>query len=217
MRRTNNFAHLLIVWWSLVLTWAAQGQTTQVRLLAFTNSWKYNQTVSWDNTNWTAKAFDDVALPSGRGVFANESGNTFVTSRTNTVLTLGRMTYYFRTHFNFTGNVAGASLTFSNIVDDGAVYYLNGVEVQRLYLPAPPVPIRYGTNATSHEATDFDVFTISGPLVETNLVNGDNVLAVEVHQQATSSSDVVFGLALNATLVDTNPPPTLRMPPEPPS
>ena len=27
----------------------------------------------------------------------------------------------------------------------------------------------------------------------TNLLNGDNVLAVEVHQQSTSSSDVVFG------------------------
>src|ERR1051325_82078 len=98
----------------------APAQSTEVVLLALTNSWKYNQTVSWDNTNWTAKAFDDAALPSGRGVLAFESNNVFVTSRTNTILTLGPLTYYFRTHFDFPGLALGTTLTFSNIVDDGA-------------------------------------------------------------------------------------------------
>src|ERR1051325_8297527 len=90
----------------------SRGQS--VVLFGLTNSWRYNQTVSYDGTNWTASSFDDSALPVGRGVLAYESNNTFVTSRTNTVLTLGRMTYYFRTAFVFTGNVAGVSLTFSN-------------------------------------------------------------------------------------------------------
>src|SRR4051812_19836953 len=165
----------------------SRAQVKQVNLLSFTNSWKYNQTVSWDNTNWTSRSFDDTALPSGPGVLAFETNNVFVTSRTNTILDLGRLTYYFRTHFDFPGLAFGTSLTFSNMVDDGAVYYLNGVELNRLYLPARPTPINYGTLATSHEATAFDVFTLSGAIVETNLVPGDNVLAVEVHQTAASS------------------------------
>src|SRR5687768_10463091 len=103
----------------------SRAQTIDYVLFGFTNSWRYNQTTSYDGSNWTARAFDDSLLPSGRGVLAWESNNVFVTSRTNTVLTIGRLTYYFRTHFTFTNDPFGATLTFSNIVDDGAVIYLN--------------------------------------------------------------------------------------------
>ena len=37
------------------------------------------------------------------------------------------------------------------------------------------------------------------------LVPGDNVLAVEVHQNGTASSDVAFGLALDAVVVTNSP------------
>jgi len=47
------------------------------------------------------------------------------------------------------------------------------------------------------EATCPDLFSISGLLVATNLHSGDNVLAVEVHQVSTASSDIVFGSALS--------------------
>jgi len=193
-------------------------QPLTINLFTFTNSWRYNQTTSYDGVNWTATNFNDSALPVGRGLLAVEdSGNAFVTARTNTILTLGRTTYYFRTAFLFTNSVAGVSLTFSNVVDDGAVIYLNGNEIRRLYLPAAPAPIAYATLASSHEATTFDVFTLSGPIVETNLVTGTNVLAVEVHQTTAGSTDIVWGGALTATIPDPNPPPTLRMPPEAPA
>ena len=188
----------------------------EVVLFGFTNSWRYNETVSYDGTNWTAPAFDDSTLPSGRGVLAQET-NTFITSRTNTVLTLGRNTYYFRTPFDFTNSPLGVTLIFSNLVDDGAVFYLNGRELTRLYMPPSPPPISYATLASNHEAAAIEVFALSGPIVETNLVTGTNVLAVEVHQSSAGSSDIVFGLALSALVPDPNPPPTLRMPQEPPS
>jgi glucose/arabinose dehydrogenase/mono/diheme cytochrome c family protein len=207
-------------WLGLVIIAAAcaQAQPTHQLIFNFTNSWRFNQTTSYDGTNWTAPAFDDSALPSGRGVLALEdAGNPFVTARTNTALTLGRRTYYFRTTFVFTGHTAGIVLTFSNLVDDGAVFHLNGRELRRIFLPLPPAPITYTNLATSHDATAFETFTVAGPLVETNLVQGTNVLAVEVHQTTDASTDIVFGLALFATLADTNPPPTLRMPAEAPT
>lgn len=194
----------------------ANGQS-EIVLFGITNSWRYNQTTSYDGVNWTVPSFNDSALPSGPGVLAQETNNVFVTSRTNTVLTLGRTTYYFRTRFTFTNSPLGVSLIFSNLVDDGAVFYLNGVEVNRRFMPAPPAIISYGTFASNHEADAFDVFTLFGPVVETNLVTGTNVLAVEVHQSTSGSSDIVFGLALSAVVPDPNPPPTLRMPQEPPS
>lgn len=215
LRQWVGLLGVLVAQAILVPQWA-EAQTLGVNLFGLTNAWRYNQTTSYDGSNWTARTFDDSLLPSGRGVLAQETANAFVTDKTNTVLTLGRITYYFRTHFTFNYSPAGVSLTFSNIVDDGAVYYLNGVELNRLYLPAQPTPITYTNLATSHEATTYDVFTLSGPIVETNLVNGDNVLAVEVHQTTAGSTDIVFGLALSATIIDNTPPPTLRMPPVPP-
>ncbi len=184
-------------------------------LFTLTNTWRYNQTVSYDGTNWTTPSFNDSALPAGRGVLAIED-NAFVTARTNTVLTLGRLTYYFRTTFVYTGSLNGTVLTFSNIVDDGAVFYLNGVEVKRLFMTNDTTPVVYATLASSHEAGAFDVFTLSGPLVENNLVRGTNVLAVEVHQTTAGSSDIVFGCALSAKTVELTPAP-LHFPLTPPT
>ena len=219
MRRAIfSFPFTLLVLAGLLPSRNCPAQTVEKILFGITNNWRYNQTTSYNGVNWTVPAFNDASLPTGRGVLALEDvNNSFVTSRTNTVLTLGRLTYYFRTHFTFTNNSGGVALTFSNIVDDGAVYYLNGVEISRFSMTNALTPVVYATLATGHEATAFEVFTLSGPVVETNLVDGDNVLAVEVHQTTAGSSDIVFGLALSATVVDTNPPSTLRMPQTPPS
>jgi len=48
----------------------------------------------------------------------------------------------------------------------------------------------------------YEYYTID----TTNLVAGDNVIAVEVHQTSATSSDVVFGMALDATVEVTTPP-----------
>jgi glucose/arabinose dehydrogenase/mono/diheme cytochrome c family protein len=192
-----------------------RAQSTGIILFGLTNSWRYNQTASYDAVNWTAPNFNDSSLPSGRGVLGFEdAGNAFVIARTNTVLTLGRTTYYFRTRFTFTNDPADVTLTFSNVVDDGAVFYLNGVEVQRLFV-TNGVPVTYSSLCTNHEATGFDVFTLSGPIVATNLVAGTNVLAVEVHQSSAGSTDIAFGCALSANIVLT--PRPLRMPLNPPT
>ena len=81
--------------WLAVTAGPALAQT-EVVLFGLTNSWRYNQTTNYD---WTAPGFNDAALPSGRGVLGLETNSAFVQARTNTVLALGRTTYYFRTHF----------------------------------------------------------------------------------------------------------------------
>lgn len=112
------------------------------------------------------------------------------------------LTYYFRTTFNLADASAVVSLTFSNLLDDGAVFYLNGVEVQRVGMAAGAVTYSTTASRAVGDATSFDVFTISGDLL-TNLVTGANVVAVEVHQQAATSSDIVFGCAMIASTGET--------------
>jgi hypothetical protein len=111
----------------------------------------------------------------------------------NTALNLGQTTYYFRTHFNFSGDPGTTTLQLNLIIDDGCAVFLNGQEVYRLGLSAGA---SYGTFAsrTVGDAALEGPFTISSAALR----QGDNVLAVEVHQANSGSSDVVCGVSLAA-------------------
>jgi hypothetical protein len=182
--------------WAAVTT--ASGGSQQ-SLIAITQAWKYNESGVDLGSAWRMRAFDDSTWMSGPGLLYVE--NAALPAPKNTALTLGRTTYYFRTHFNFTGDPAGAALNLSPVLDDGAVFYLNGIEVLRLGMPAGA--ISYGTFAsrTVTEASFEGEFTI--PM--SSLRQGDNVLAVEVHQVNATSSDIVFGLTLEARSSAGNP------------
>ena len=114
------------------------------------------------------------------------------------------LTYYFRTHFTYTNTVTGVTLQCEAYVDDGAVFYLNGTEIYRLRMPAAPTTIYNSTLALTYpcdgDATCPDTFSVSGPLITTNLVVGDNVLAVEVHNVDAQSPDITFGLSAACTV-----------------
>src|SRR5262249_44766867 len=82
--------------------------------------------------------------------------------------------------------------------DDGVVVYLNGTEVWRDNMPAGPVSA--GTLATSTvQGTNEFTFFRAPALSPTLLVNGSNILAVEVHQRSAIDTDVSFDLELNGT------------------
>ena len=121
------------------------------------------------------------------------------------------LTYYYRTHFPVPGTPAGTRLQLRTLVDDGAAFYLNGVEVFRLGMPAYPEALVYGTAAARSASDSQNVFEGPFELPATNLVEGDNVLAVEVHQRDRSSSDMSFTAQLVAIVPGIYGPPELSM------
>ncbi len=159
-------------------------------LLTFTNGWRYQQTANLDGVNWIAPGYSDAAWPSNRALFYVE--DAALPEPKNTPLTIGRTTYYFRTHFNFSGQPGTVGLKLRTVIDDGAVFYLNGVEVFRPGMDGGA--INYSTLATNlvGDAAWDGPFTIPAG----GLLTGDNVLAIEVHQATTNSSDIVFGCEL---------------------
>jgi hypothetical protein len=179
-------------------------------LYDLTNSWDYT-TNDLDGANWTATNYDDSAwIGSGPGLlWTDPAGPNSDIPLLDTEMPLNPdtgfpyITYYFRTHFSYTNSLLGVSLLFTNYVDDGAVFYLNGAEIYRLRMPDAPTPIYNSTLATNYPcdgyATCPDLFTISGDLV-TNLVDGDNVLAVEVHLDNALAQDITFGSSLVSTV-----------------
>lgn len=195
---------------------AAPAAANRTLVFDVTKSWRYT-TNNLDGVNWKAPAYNDAGwMGEGPGLLYVES--SALPAPKSTLLPPGNIangtpiprTYYFRTHFSFTGSTSGLSLIFSNYVDDGAVFYLNGAEIKRLRMQASPTTVTNRSPATatpcSGDATCPDVFTISGDLLS-NLMEGDNVLAVEVHNYgAASTTDLVFGSTLTTSSATQVPP-----------
>ena len=177
-----------------------------INLVSLTNIWAY-QTNNLDGVAWQARDYDEsLFLGDGPALLYIET-NPDVFPR-NTPLPATDVggpypTYYFRTHFVFDTNLAGLSLQFTSQIDDGAIFYLNGTEIQRVRMPPAPQPISYtDVNADCPPvncdvlSSAPDIFRISGDLMTNLLAGADNVLAAEVHQHASTSSDIVFGSAV---------------------
>src|SRR5688572_15152633 len=210
MRSLRPRACLLV--FACVLCQAAFAQQ-QLNLIPITNSWKYNLSGVDFTGQFQQTLYDDSAWASGPGLLGYDLSTPF--PYPDPLLTQfpagsgSRSTIYFRTRFNFPSNTLGAVLRATNYIDDGAVFYLNGHEAHRIRLPAGP--ITYGTRATiSNPEGQANVLQFA----TTHLVQGENVLAVEVHQNVANDPDIIFGMSLIAFLPEPGP---VRVTNQPPS
>jgi subtilisin-like proprotein convertase family protein len=178
------------------------GETTS--LVSTGSVWKYLDDGTDQGTAWRAPGFDDSQWASGPaelGYGESAEGRpeaTVISFGTNSQLK--HITYYFRHAFVAPAPGALHQLRLDVLRDDGAVAYLNGIEVFRSNLPGGD--INYLTTAASVvsqiEETRFFSTNVSPSL----LLEGTNVLAVEVHQINRSSTDVSFDLALLSIMAD---------------
>ena len=174
--------------------------------------WSYSSDTNLD-TAWREPSFDDRLWFEGNGQFGFGDGDeTTVLSGSNSNGPI--ITYYFRnrltnelTRFNYTA--------IRLLRDDGAVVYLNGRELGRFNLPAPPEPIRFNTFALTNVGVptghSFPTNEIKEPAEEllpvpaSAFASGTNVLAAEVHQSRVVTPpifDLSFDLALFAFAYD---------------
>ncbi len=184
-----------------------------VLLIDYTNTWKYMQVSNLDAVSWQIAGYNDAPWPSGQGLLAYEN-NPEITPLIKTTLKDPRIgtngmrsghAYYFRSRVVVSNNLSGYVVTASAYVDDGAVFYLNGSEIARIRMNAGAVSNSTLANGLPSggggDATSPDTFTIAGEL----FVPGTNIIAVSVHQYNTNSSDIVFGLKLEANYTGTRP------------
>jgi hypothetical protein len=169
-------------------------------LVSFGDVWKYLDDGSNQGTNWVRPSFDDrmwMAGPSRLG-YGNDGELTTISYGPNSASRY--ITAYFRKAINIPNPSAYDSMLLRLVRDDGAVVYLNGVEVYRNNLL--PGQVSWTSLATAvvnppGETTPLDVL-----LSPAQFIAGTNVLAVELHQATTNSEDGGFNLALigqNAT------------------
>jgi hypothetical protein len=199
----------------LVYTFASPPSilTTNLTLTSLaTSSWRANDTGTDLSTNWVGPSYDDSSWKSGPGLFGF-TPTPGLYPAIQTALATSANTYYFRTHFTWSYQTANLAFVVTNYLSDGAVYYVNGVEVKRVRMAAGNVSYSTSASATNSNPGQPEVFSISGGPLQI----GDNVLEVETHQAASSASDMVFGMSLTAaaqyppTIEDTNQPADLTV------
>ena len=159
--------------------------------------WSYNDSGTNLGTAWRAPAFDASAWSFGPGVLGY--GDPVATTLSfGPSATAKYPTYYLRHNFEVSDASPYDSLTFQIRRDDGAVVYLNGVEQFRTNMPTGT--IGYGTfaDAVVDGADETTYYTFKVP--STQLADGLNVLAVEMHQQRANSSDMTFDMEMSGHL-----------------
>src|ERR1044071_8663775 len=158
--------------------------------------WKYLDTGIDQGTSWREPAFDDTSWAAGPAQLGFGDGDeaTVINHFPNGTPII---TAYFRKTFTVPDTSIYSNLTVRLLRDDGGIVYINGVEVFRSAMPASN-PITYSTFATvTADGTNESSF-FSRVVPASVLVNGENLLAVEIHQAALASSDISFDLQLLA-------------------
>jgi len=158
--------------------------------------WRYLDNGSDQGTGWLSLVFNDSLWAQGPAQLGYGDGDESTVVNSGPDPTNKFVTTYFRRSWTVLNRTLISGLTLRLLRDDGAVVYLNGVEVHRSNLPAGTV-----TNTTpaltaisGEDETDF----LAVPIAVTSLRGGNNVLAVEIHQNSPTSTDISFDLELLA-------------------
>lgn len=182
------FSYLVLAILSLIFSAKLQAQITT--FIPFGANWNYLDNGTDQGTAWRSAYTETWSSGSAPlGYPTNKPVTTTVSYGSNA--SNKPVTTYFRKKIN----IANVSL-YNNIVgtvkrDDGVVVYVNGTEVYRNNVGTGTVT--YTTLAPVYlEYTDLLTFKVPKSLLN----NGDNYIAVEIHQQSVSSSDIYFDLEL---------------------
>lgn len=166
-------------------------------LISNAQAWKYLDNGTDPGPTWTTLGFSDAGWSNGIA----ELGYGDAPARPErTVMSFGPSasnkyaTTFFRRTFNVVDPAAYGRLIVRVLRDDGAIVYINGVEVLRNNITNDVVtyltytdPLLADDDGTVYQQTN------ASPTV---LRAGQNVVAVEIHQESETSSDISFDLML---------------------
>ncbi|MEZ5301152.1 MAG: lamin tail domain-containing protein [Verrucomicrobiales bacterium] len=164
-------------------------------LLDWGASWRYLEDGAGLPAGW-----EDSSHPgwlSGPGPLGFEV-NTLVVPIATTLqnpANVSIITYYFEAEFTLSAQQIAEmdELRLAHQIDDGAIFYLNGEEIQRYGMPGGAV-----TSATPAARGDEAIVFTDISIPKSQLVAGTNRLSVELHQTSATSSDFVMGARLES-------------------
>jgi hypothetical protein len=150
------------------------------------DTWRYFPGISNPGQDWMSLSFDDSLWPQGPGGFGygDNDDNTEIPQC---------ISVFLRIKFSITDTSLIRSAVLNMDYDDGFIAYLNNKEIARTGLTGTDPS--FDQTAADHEAKMYsggipESFMISREELKKILLNGDNILAVEVHNSSATSSDL---------------------------
>lgn len=165
--------------------------------------WKYLPITNDVGTAWREFNFDDGMWASGPAQlgYGDQDELTIVPFYYDQS-GLKNISTYFRRRFLATNAALYTNILVRLLRDDGAVVYLNGVELFRDNMPTGSVTHSTPALTSIFAPEELDVF-LPFYVTPNALREGPNDLAVEIHQYRGTSADISFDLEL---LVEASPP-----------
>ena len=180
------------------------GSSVDVILLPLNSVWKYSDTEGDLGTEWKEPQYNDSGWEEGPSPlgFGNIS-DTNTLPRTNIPVETQinprprQITTYFRKNFELEDSQSHFELRMKIMSDGGGAVYLNGEEIFR--------DSNLEANATfemttSNDTSDLNEGDLDDYIVDASaLIDGTNLIAIEMHNGSKSSSDMVMEIQLEAT------------------
>lgn len=156
-----------------------------------------------DRTDWADITFDDSVWKTAVGSFGAKDGQITDLGggyKPSTLLDqykegqeaeeVDKEAFFFRTTVNVAEASAVRQITGSVIYDDAATVYLNGTKIAGFDDEEITANLQYGgSNAGTPKTGEI---LVTDPQLLAHLVDGENTIAVEIHNGRASSSDVYF-------------------------
>jgi hypothetical protein len=159
------------------------------------STWQYHIGDTSPDANWNSDITNSEAWTNAPGGFGYGDGDD------NTVIPDGTVSVYFRRTFVIS-NLADVTEAMMSIdYDDAFIAYINGVEVARNGIGGSPDNFTladFDHEAAMYGGGDPESFYIDQVLLNSILVQGTNVFAIEIHNIANNSSDLTGRAWLHA-------------------
>ena len=170
------------------------------QLIGHGSTWKYYDKGALNSTAWRTPGFNDNSWSSGASPLGYKMTGVRTTVSYGGNENQKNPTTYFRTTVTLNNAPTARDVfTLNYEVDDGFVIYVNGVECGRVNMPTGN--ISYNTFSSTY-ASDTPI-TGSLDIDATRFHSGVNTIAVEVHNNNATSSDLYWQAQL-LTSVDAN-------------
>ena len=177
-----------IVFTSISLVFSFNLLFSQVTLIDKGEVWSYydlgNDPEDQNGVRWYDLNYDDSTWNSGQ-THMGYGDNDEVTTVKNGIRTL-----YVRKSINISNPSLYESAAIDLVFDDGAIVYVNGKEISRLNMPSGVVTSSTFASSVGEENGEVRI------TLNNELIQGKNTIAVEIHQESSTSSDISFDLSL---------------------
>ena len=173
----------------------SSGATVQV--VKTNDTWKYYDKGQQRGTSWRSTSFNDASWSSGEAPLGYKTPGVRTTVGYGSDAQNKNPTTYFRKSITLNGSpTSNDTFTLNYQVDDGFIIWVNGQDAGRVNLPNGNV--EYNTFTTSYAGDQPLTGTIElSPLL---FKKGENTIAVEVHNNNATSSDLFWSCELVTTV-----------------